>query len=93
MFYHKFSSDSQIAPLARPGENRKGAVLSLMDGRKTRSMSTLTITRKDSGRPESPPLEKENPFKNIESEDKHLYKEVQIPMIDQGLTRSVLGLT
>ena len=39
MFYHKFSSDSQIAPLARPGENRKGAVLSLMDGRKTRSMS------------------------------------------------------
>ena len=69
MFYHKFSTDSQTVPTAIQGKGRQGAVLSLMDGRKTRSMSTLARTRKDSGRPESPPLDCENPFKNLESHD------------------------
>ena len=48
-----------------------------MDGRKTRSMSTLARARKDSGRPESPPLDCENPFKTLESHD-DMYKDASI---------------
>ena len=77
MFYHKFSTDSQTVPTAIQGKGRQGAVLSLMDGRKTRSMSTLARTRKDSGRPESPPLDCENPFKTLESHD-DMYKDASI---------------
>ena len=38
-------------------------------------MSALLRIRKDSERPESPPLERENPFKKHEADDNDMYKE------------------
>ena len=41
----------------RASSIRRGAVLSLMDRRRTSSMSIMTRSRKKSGRPNSPPIE------------------------------------
>ena len=76
-FYHKFSNpepDSGISSLNQSTASsdseaeslikRKGAVLSLMDGRRVRSVSCLGRRRgrSEGGRPFSPPIEQENPF-------------------------------
>jgi hypothetical protein len=73
-FYHKFAhsgSDSGVSLLSQYSASsdseakRRGAILSLMDGRRVRSVSCHARRRGRSGvgRPSSPPLEKENPFK------------------------------
>ena len=73
-FYHKFalsSSDSGVSsldqsPASSDSETeRRGAILSLMDGRRVRSVSCQAkrSRRSEAKRHSSPPIEKENPFK------------------------------
>ena len=67
-WYNSFSSsDGNISfkKSGRAASQTRGAVLSLMDGRRTRSMSTLTSQRYC---PASPLIENENPFRGLSSE-------------------------
>ena len=62
--------NGQTIRRARSASRRRGAVLSLMEDRRARSVSSLLLQR-----PDSPPIEQENPFNKAEASSSD-YEEV-----------------